>query len=525
MKTNILKYTLSLLVLVVMAVGCTKDFDEINTDPNRPKEVPTVNLISTAQRYITDDIFDEWFSARQGLLWSQFWAQRNYTEEDRFIIRQNVNNTYWRLLYTDMMDLQDIINIASNPDRRAEINTYYGDADGQIAVANILKSYVYQLLVSTYGDVPYEEAFDAVNNPTPAYSTQKVIFLDLFAKLKVAAEYLEGSSTTVFTSGDLMYDGDPAQWAKFANSLRLKLAIRLSKTTDPDLMAARQEAIDHASANVFTSNTDNAGITYLGDGESNSPMYDGFYVARRNDFTVTANFVDLLKGINDTLNNKTNPFEGITDPRIDIWVPLRRIITQHEDGTADTVFVHRGMPYGIVNQNASALRAFTCDLYTNQNIVAHADATVVWMDYAEVCFILSELNGWSQSWYEAGVAASLERWGAEGAAEFIAALPAANAENVMTQKYIALYMNGYEAWAEYRRTGFPKSIIEVGEKTGPLSNGTVVTFGPSPITGNDRIPRRLTYPVQEYTINKENADAAATSVGGDTYNTKLIWDK
>lgn len=512
MKTNILKYTLSLLVLVVMAVGCTKDFDEINTDPNRPKEVPTVNLISTAQRYLTDDIFDEWFSARQGLLWSQFWAQRNYTEEDRFIIRQNTNNTYWRLIYTDMMDLQDIINIASDPDKKAEINTMYGDADGQIAVANILKAYVFQLLASTYGDVPYEEAFDAINNPTPAYSTQKVIFLDLFAKLEAAANYLEGSSTTVFTSGDLMYNGDPAQWAKFANSLRLKLAIRLSKVTDADLIAARNKAIDEASDNAFTSNADNAGVKYLGDGESNSPMYDGFYVARRNDFTVSANFVDLLKGINDTLNNKTNPFAGIEDPRLAIFVPQRG-------------GVYRGMPYGIVNQNASALRPVTADLYNSQNLVAHGDATVVWMDYAEVCFILSELNGWSQAHYEAGVAASLERWGAEVADEFIAALPAANAENVITQKYIALYMNGYEAWAEYRRTGFPKSIIEVGEKTGPLANGTVVTFGPSPITGNDRIPRRLTYPRQEFSINKENVDAAADAMGGDTYNTKLIWDK
>lgn len=512
MKTNILKYTLSLLVLVVMAVGCTKDFDEINTDPNRPKEVPTVNLISTAQRYITDDIFDEWFSARQGLLWSQFWAQRNYTEEDRFIIRQNTNSTYFRLIYTDMMDLQDIINIASNPDRRAEINTYYGDADGQIAVANILKSYVFQLLVSTYGDIPYEEAFDAINNPTPAYSSQKAIYLDLFAKLKAAAEYLEGSTTTVFTSGDLMYNGDPAQWAKFANSLRLKLAIRLSKVTDAELLDARQEAIDNASGNVFTSNADNAGVTYIGDGTSNAPMYDGFYVSRRNDFTVTANFVDLLKGINDTLNNKTNPFGGIEDPRLPIFVPLKG-------------GVYRGMPYGIVNQNASALRPVAADLYNAHTIVTNADATVVWMDYAEVCFILSELNGWDQSWYEAGVAASLERWGAEGAADYIAALPAANAENVMTQKYIALYMNGYEAWAEYRRTGFPKSIIEVGEKTGPLANGTVVTFGPETLAGNDRIPRRLTYPKQEYSINKENVDAAADAIGGDIFNTKLIWDK
>jgi hypothetical protein len=513
MKTNILKYTLGFLVLMVMVAGCTKDFEKINTDPNNPKDVPTVNLISTGQKSLTDDIYDEWFSGRQGLLWSQFWSQRNYTEEDRFIIRQNTNNTYWRLIYTDMMDLQAIINIASDPDKKAEINTYYGDADGQVAVANILKSYVFQLLASTYGDIPYEQAFNATENPTPAYSAQKAIFLDIFAKLKSAADYLGSTDAQIFTSGDLMYDGDAAKWAKFANSLRLKLAIRLSKVTDADLVAARNLAISEASDKAFASNDDNCGITYLGDGESNAPMYDGFYTARRNDMTPSANFVDLLKGINDTLNNKTNPFNGLVDPRISIWVPK------------NSAGIYRGMPYGLVNQNASALRSSVANIYNAQPIYLQADANVCWMDYAEVCFILSELNNWDQTWYEAGVRASLERWGAEGIDDFIAALPPANQETVLTQKYIALFMNGYEAWAEYRRTGFPKSIIEVGEITGPLVNGTTVTFGPPPVTGADAIPRRLTYPVQEYTINEANVSAAASAIGGNEFSTKLIWDK
>ena len=69
MKTKIIKYTFLLLVMVV--TSCTKDFEEINTDPNRPKSVPTVNLISTAQKSLMDDMMDEWFSGRQGLLWSQ----------------------------------------------------------------------------------------------------------------------------------------------------------------------------------------------------------------------------------------------------------------------------------------------------------------------------------------------------------------------------------------------------------------------------------------------------------------------
>lgn len=513
MKTNIFKHILGLLVLSIIFIGCTKDFEEINTNPNNPAFVPTVNLIGSAQRQLTDDIFDEWFSGRQSLLWSQFWAQRNYTEEDRFGIRQGTNNTYFRLIYSDLMDLQEIITIASDDTRRPDIEANYGDPDGQIAVANILKAYVFQLLASTYGDIPYEEALRArEDNPitSPKYSSQKVIFLDLFAKLRAAANYLEAyEGDQIFTSGDLMYNGDAEKWARFANSLRLKLAIRLSKVTDAELVAARQQAITEASDFAFESNDDNAQITYLGDGQSNAPMYEGFITARRNDMTVSANFVDLLKGINDTLNNKTNPFQGIQDPRLAIWVPLRG-------------GVYRGMPYGLVNQYASALRGVTANLYTPVNIVIAADATVAWMDYAEVCFILSELNGWDQEWYERGVRASLERWGAEGIDEFIAALPPASEETVLTQKYIALYMNGYEAWAEYRRTGYPRSIIEVGERTGPTATGEIMTF--QAIIGN-AIARRLTYPVQEYTLNQANVEAAAAAIGGDEFSTRLIWDR
>lgn len=500
-------------MLSLMVIGCTKDFDEINTDPNRPKEVPTINLIPSAQKTLTDDIFDEWFSGRQGLLWSQYWAQRNYTEEDRFYIRQNVNNNYWRLIYTDMMDLQEILLIASDPEKAPAINANYGDAKGQIAAVNILKAYVFQLLASTYGNVPYFEAFNAVENPTPAFSSEKEIYLDLFKILKEAADYFEGEgkAVTVFTSGDLMYDGDATKWAKFANSLRLKLAIRLSKVTDPDIVNARTIAINEASDGAFASNDDNAQIKYIGDGQSNAPMYDGFYTERRNDMTPTANFVDLLKGINDTLNNKTNPFYGIVDPRLEIWVPK------------NSAGIYRGMPYGIINQHASNLRASVANIYNAQPPYLAADAAVSWMSYAEVCFILSELNGWDQAWYEEGVRASLEEWGVvAGIDDFIASLPPANQETVLTQKYIALFMNGYEAWAEYRRTGFPKSIIKVGEKTGPLLDGSIVKFD---ATAVNEIPRRLTYPVEEYTINGPNTKSAADALGGDTFTTKLIWDK
>ena len=506
MKTKMKIYMLGLLSTLFIA-GCTKDFKEINTDPNRTKNVPTINLISSAEKSLIDDTQDEWFSGRQGLLWSQYWSQRNYTSEDRFSIRQSVNSQYWTRIYTNIMDLEEIIKICNDPIKSQIIDASYGDAKGQIAVANVLKSYAFQMLVSTYGDIPYEEAFDAQNNPTPAYSTQKMIFLDLLKKLKASADYLVTVEEPVFSSGDLIYNGDAILWSKFANSLRLKIAIRLSKVTDAEIVAARNLAIAEAAGGAFTSNDDIAAIKYLGDGQSNAPMYDGFYTARRNDMTPSSQFVDLLKGLDDKLNNKVNPFNGLTDPRLSIWVPKAK-------------GVYRGMPYGLEDKDASALRAFAANIYNAKNIVLHADATVILMDYAEVCFIQSELNNWDQTWYEDGITASLEYWGAD-AATYVPTVPLANKENVLTQKYIALYMNGYESWAEWRRTGYPKSIIQVGEKTGPTLNGTVITF--SAIVGN-AIPRRLTYPVREYTINETNVKAAAAAIGTDALSTPLIWD-
>lgn len=509
MKT---KYLIPITFLLFILAGCTKDFEEINTNPNRPTKVPTIYLIGTAQKSLMDDIGDEWFSGRQSLLWSQYWAQRNYTSEDRYAIRQGTNNTYWRLIYTDLMDFQEIIKICEDPTMSKEVDTYYGDAKGQIAVANIMKAWAFQILTDTYGDIPYTEAFQAETNPTPAYTPQKEIYLDLLAKLKSAAQTLSAIEEPVFTQGDLIYDGDPDKWMKFANSLRLRVANRLSKVTDADVVTVRNQAIAEAIAGgVFESNSDNATLTYLGDGESNAPMYDGFYTARRNDMTLTSQFVDLLKGINDTLNNKVNPFVGKLDPRISIWVPKARS-------------VYRGMPYGIEDKDASALRGYTANIYGAQNVVLLGDFTTVFMDYAEVCFLRSELSNWDNTWYLKGIEASMMHWGVptESVTAYLAGLPAATQETVLTQKYIALYMNGYEAWAEWRRTGFPKSLVQPGEKTGPTLGGTIITF--TPIVGN-AIPRRLTYPVQEYTLNKSNVEAAKTNMGGDEFSTKVWWDR
>src|SRR5690606_18938705 len=146
-----------------------------------------------------------------------------------------------------------------------------------------------------------------------------------------------------------------------------------------------------------------------------------------------------------------------------------------------------------------------------------------------VCFILSELNGWSQTWYEEGVRASMQRWDvpAEDIDAYMTTLPAATEETVMMQKYIALYMQPMEAWSEYRRTGYPNTLVRPNETydyTYPTTEGMVTeTYTFTPIGGMTDVPERNRYPLNEASINDANLAQAISRMGGDTQETPLWW--
>jgi hypothetical protein len=165
------------------------------------------------------------------------------------------------------------------------------------------------------------------------------------------------------------------------------------------------------------------------------------------------------------------------------------------------------------------------------------------MEYSEVEFMLSELNNWDQTHYVNGVTASIEYWkdlsikfegrDATWVADFnaqkdayLAVLPAANKERVLTQQYLAFFNQAYQAWSLYRRTGEPKMLLKPGQVTNLASDGAEVKFIPLLIYPITDIPRRLTYPQQEFTVNGTNATAAAAVVGngaGDFMTTPLFW--
>ncbi len=499
-------------LLTLSMASCKVDY--LN-NPSVPGEVPTSGIINQVQKNLMDLTRDEWFSGRQALLWVQYWNQTAYTEEDRFQYRETVNDGAWEDLYANAQDLRDIIEYNTNESTKSGIAAY-GPNEGQIAVSRILLVYIFQNAAELWGDVPYyaygsdDETFQALklkyDNVTdkPVYATQEKMYASFLQELTEAVAQIESlDGDQVFYEGDNFFDGDPEQWKKFANSLKLRIATRIGDAT------AAQEAV---TSGVMESNADNAGVTYESNATNAAPMYIAHYVDNREDFAPSYSLVEFLKG---------NRGEFGYDPRLEIYAD------KNDDG------FYYGIP---LTSDNGTVASFT-DWSMPGAAVLAADYTEYYMEYSEVCFLLSELNGWDQTWYEAGVTASMEKWGvnADSISAFVSRLPAASEETVITQKYVALYMQPMEAWAEFRRTGYPTHWIQPGEEyvyewkyNKKDDDGNVIetrdtsatyTFGAS----LDQVPSRNMYPLNEESINEDSYLAGQKSNGGDTQTTPLMW--
>ncbi|MCK5781914.1 MAG: SusD/RagB family nutrient-binding outer membrane lipoprotein [Flavobacteriales bacterium] len=474
MKKNIYK-VLALFMVVATLGSCTKGFEEMNQNPNAPEAVPTSYLMTNAQYHLTVELRDNWFNGRMGLVYSQYWSQINYTDESRYSPRVNVTNNSWYSMYTNLYDLQDII--LKNTDTEAFASSGY--PANQIAVAKIMKAYVFQIMVDTWGDIPYFDALKGVEMTTPKYDSASAIYADLLKELEEASSMIDADQPGM--KGDVIYGGDMTKWKKFANSLIMRIALREGKT----------DVAKNAASKAFMSNADNAQFAYTSSGKTVNPIFDDFVNGNRleKDFAVSKTLLDYMNGNND--------------PRRPFYA------TPHaENGFA-------GLTYGLDNGNApNEYAEGRC--YQALNIYA-ADAVTPWMNYDEVLFILAEINN-DETKFREGIEASATNWGAssEDAATLAAAVPFNGKESIVTEKWVANYMQGVQGWAEYRRTGFP-SFFE-GPADGPHAAANV---------GSLIVPNRRPYPTDESQLNKENYDAAVSSIGGPDkeQQAKMFWQK
>lgn len=509
---------LTILLVIFLSFACKEDLTDLNIDPNQPAKVSTATLITGSEKKMMDYVYDNWFSGRQALPYAQYWSQRNYTEEDRYQIRESVNNNYFNQFYLVLGNLDLLVSKCKSDSAIAAIE---GNVHNQIAVAKIMKVWLMQIVADTWGSVPYTEIAKLQEGVTyPKYDDLSTIYPALITELNEAIALIN-EDEVAFNTGDLIYNGDASLWKKFANSLKCRLALRTSKV-DSNWKATIAEAI---TSGVFESNADEAMFKYSTNAPNECYFYQGYFVDGRNDFSITNTFADLLKGQRDTLNNKTHPWAGVKDPRLSIYTTPR-------GGK------YIGIPYGLTSGQMAkyALNTKSPRWYQAPPVFLDKDFAVPVMTYAELCFILSEYNNFDQSWYEKGIRASIEHWYALAkisikddvkttVENYVAAVAGtANAETVATQKYIHLYLQGTEAWSEYRRTGYPTTVLKPGEISYRSADGDLKFTALSETKGD--LPARVKYPTNESTLNPTGFNAAVAKLtdGTNNYYSKMYWD-
>lgn len=490
--------------------SCKKDFEEINTDPNNAgldKASPSM-LLTNAIESLTDRVQEIFLGEEMGNCWVQHEAKVQYTDEDRYIYRVSVVNNTWASFYAaNGMDVQTLYNLAVTKQH----DNYQG-------VALVLKSYIASVLTDLFGPIPYSEAWLGADNTLPAYDSQETVYLDIISKLDEANTLL--STTGDDIEGDILFNNDISKWKKFANSLRLRLLLRMSAKDEAFVTTEMTKMVsDPTTYPIFTSNADNAALLYLGSAPNNNPMNENRKT--RDDHRISKTLADLMW--------QQSPY---VDWRICVYAEL--------DDNND----YEGMPNGLTSSQAASYNGNgiknTSKVGTYFTDV-HSDGTTapgMLMSYAELQFILAEaafkgyIPGSAETYYYEGIYGSYAQYGdalldavdnALGlpgadwttdslAADFIANEnfgwdDANGLELIATQRWAATFDQGLQSWFEWRRTGYPVLTPAVAG----MNSG--------------KIPVRVPYPTDEAARNPSSLAGGVSLLGGaDDLNTRVWWD-
>jgi hypothetical protein len=511
--SEILKISTLCGAMLLGSAACTEGFEEANTDPTRatldnPAVAPFAanGLFSSS---ISQGLMRSFEFQRVQALYADLYAQyfattQGYFSSDKYQINEAWLDAGWNLFYPrDIKNLLDIIN--------SQYST-----NNQKQIARIWKVFLFHRMVDFYGDMPYFNAGDP--SKPEVFDSQKAIYDDFFKELAEATSKMDKTLVRSFDDKDVIYKGNTASWITFGNTLRLRLALRISKV---DAAKAKTEAEAAIAAGVFTSNANNALAAVSSTQPNAFNQITGF-----SEFRMSATSESLLVGYEDPRATEFfSPVVGATatSPFKDKIKGLRNGLTGAQLGEDENKFANNsnvGPRFSVAQQN------------TNPRIV---------LTYAEACFLQAEakINGWAgagtaKEWYENGIKASMNQFGIADAAKITAytasvkvpstplgvtrgisslpvrfsAVEAEQREQVGIQKWIAVYPDGFEAWSEFRRTGFPK-FYQVAN----YDSGTDVTPG--------NFIQRIPYTANVRALNKSGVDAAESRMGGAGQSVKL----
>ncbi|WP_394773345.1 SusD/RagB family nutrient-binding outer membrane lipoprotein [Flavobacterium sp.] len=493
-------YFLSILVLL----SSCSDLTDLNNDDKNSSQVPPSSLFTSASKGIAEQLINTNVNKNIFRLVNQQLTETTYTDESVYQwTTRKISDNHWNAFYagTTTYDgsLGDLLNarkfieaeeiLVSDPQFVSK--TFV--KKNQLAMIDILTVYSYQILVDTFGDIPYTEALKGSEKYLGKYDKALEIYKDLILRLDDDIVNINVAYSG-FGKADIIYSDKMASWIKFANSIKLKLGINLKASGLENAIA--DAAIISASQGAFTSNADNAKISYEKNVPNTNPIYVDLVSSGRHDFVPAKPFVDALVANND--------------PRTKVY------FAQNLKDDAGNPLPYKGGVVGVKN----SFGRFT---HVGDTIQL-PDFKGTYLDYAEVEFLLAEavergvaVSGSAATHYNNAITASMKDWGiAQVEIDIYLAqstVAYATATGVWQQKigeqaWYALFNRGFEGWTSTRRLNFPALSAP--------SNADAAAEG--------EIPSRMTYPIREQTLNSVNYNAAATAIGGDKLKTKLFWD-
>lgn len=472
-----------LVFSIIMMTGCTGDFEEINTDPNNPVEIPGHLLLGTTQRVYMNVMHGVLSGAGgdMGTVWAQLWTKVQYNDEERYVPRRGVIDNIWDTMYASVISeasaMQDLAEASGNTNLQA--------------AAMIMEASAFQFMTELYGPIPFTEA----NDPSilkPAYDDEATVYNGVIQMYTDAANLLANGTGDIPASSDLFYGGDTSKWRKLANSLKFRALMRISSTRD---VSSELQALINGGM-MMKSNDDNASVPYTPSFPDAHPYYELIDYGSRLEYKV-----------NKTLTDK---LETLNDPRLEIYAAPNE---------ASGVIVGKPGGYGNQTPLPNEDLGFTySEISGIGEFYLNPELPGILMSYSQLSFLKAEaaarglISGGiakAQEYYFEGISASFEFHGLN-ASDYINregagfTTEAGALQKIGEQMWIDLFGQGFEAWTEVRRT-----------------NSLGLTAVPE--AAISEIPSRYYYPTTESSLNSENYQAAVQLLGGDELTSSLIW--
>ncbi len=482
---------------VMMVCSCTSEFEEVNKNPNAPETVTADLLLAGVERDMMGTVLGEAWGI--GNIVIQHTSKNQFVNEDRYLWGEL--NSIWNAVYDNMRDINAMIKLAEEN----------GD-ENYVGVSLVLRAWMFSLATDCYGDIPYSEAIKAKSGIYyPAYDKQEDIYAGILGDLEQANTLLKDELNV---KGDLIYGGDVTKWRKLANSLRVRYLMRISDRMDvsAELQTIVSNPAEHPifEGNSSNWNKDNATYTFLANAPDQFPLFSS-RIGSFNEFRASKTLMDKLLALDD------QRYKVFFRPTPE---------TEATSSTGDDAYV--GIPNGLNDVDAltynggpqfqSRIGALYYEQANTPNGLKIAKGVV--MTYPELQFLLAEARekglittGDAATYYDNGVRASFDFYSIVPPASYFTQ---ADVEytgtqdqklvKIGTQKWIAFYFQGMEAWFDWRRTNIPALTPAVSNQN------------------DDKIPVRFIYPIIEQSLNAASRSAAVGRQGADDINTHVWWD-